>query len=170
MRYSAVAASLAVVTVAFAFGWSSRGLAQGRQGSPAAESQTVVIQQAPSDRSVEIPKELLAKYFKDMDAKKLQTLRMIEGGKYNVNIRRITNAETALVHPKTIDVWVVLEGGGTLTTGGTIQNGKIVGGQTHPLKAGDVEFIPPNVAHGVSGVTGSITFLNIRWDNDWTVK
>ena len=30
-----------------------------------------------------------------MDAKKLQTLRMIEGGKFNVNIRRIRNAETA---------------------------------------------------------------------------
>jgi mannose-6-phosphate isomerase-like protein (cupin superfamily) len=102
-----------------------------------------------------------------MDAKKLQTLRMLEGGKYNVNIRRITNAETALVHPTTIDLWVVLEGSGTLTTGGTIQNGKIVGGQSHTIKAGDVEFIPATVPHGVSGVQGSITWLNIRWDNDW---
>ena len=65
-----------------------------------------------------------------MDAKKLQTLRMIEGGKYNVNIRRITAAETALVHPITADLWVVLDGGGTLTTGGKIENGKIVGGQS----------------------------------------
>ena len=45
-----------------------------------------------------------------MDAKKLQTLRMIEGGKFNVNIRRITNAETALIHPNTTDLWVVLDG------------------------------------------------------------
>ena len=102
-----------------------------------------------------------------MDAKHLQTLRMIEGGKYNVNIRRITNAETALVHPKTIDVWVVIDGSGTLTTGGTIKDGKIVGGQSHPLKVGDVEFIPPNLPHGVSGVNGNITWLNIRWDVDW---
>ena len=94
-------------------------------------------------------------------------LRMLEGGKYNVNIRRITNAETALVHPTTIDLWVVLEGSGTLTTGGTIQNGKIVGGQSHRIKAGDVEFIPATVPHGVSNVQGSITWLNIRWDNDW---
>ena len=98
---------------------------------------------------------------------KLQTLRMLEGGKYNVNIRRITNAETALVHPTTIDLWVVLEGSGTLTTGGTIQNGKIVGGQSHTIRAGDVEFITATVPHGVSGVQGSITWLNIRWDNDW---
>ena len=167
MGYSrAVIAGLAAVVV---FGLLQRGIAQS-QPAPAGQSQTVVIQKAPADCSVEMPKELLAKYFADMDARKLQTLRMIEGGKYSVNIRRITNAETALVHPKTIDVWVVLEGSGTLTTGGTIQDGKIVGGQTHPLKAGDVEFIPTNVAHGVSGVAGSITFLNIRWDNDWQTQ
>jgi mannose-6-phosphate isomerase-like protein (cupin superfamily) len=141
-------------------------LAQPAQ-TGASGGQTVVLQQAPTDRTVPIPKEALAQYFKDMDAKKLQTLRMIEGGKYNVNIRRITNAETALVHPNTIDLWVVIEGSGTLTTGGTIQNGKIVGGQSHTIKAGDVEFIPATVPHGVSGVQGSITWLNIRWDNDW---
>lgn len=141
--------------------------AQGAASRQAAGAQTVVLQQAPADHTVAIPKETLAKYFKDMDAKQLQTLRMLEGGKYNVNIRRITNAETALVHPQTIDVWVVLEGSGTLTTGGKLENGKIVGGQSHLIKAGDVEFIPATVPHGVSGVKGSITWLNIRWDTDW---
>lgn len=142
--------------------------ALGQQLQTAASGgQTVVLQQAPIDRTVAMSKETIAGYFKDMDARQLQTLRMLEGGKYNVNIRRITNAETALVHPNTIDLWVVLEGAGTLTTGGTIQNGKIVGGQSHAIKAGDVEFIPATVPHGVSGVQGSITWLNIRWDNDW---
>jgi mannose-6-phosphate isomerase-like protein (cupin superfamily) len=105
-----------------------------------------------------------------MDAKKLSTLRMIEGGKFNVNIRRITNAETALVHPITIDVWVVIAGSGTLTTGGKIENGKIVGGTSHPLNVGDVEFIPAGIPHGVSGVNGNITWLNVRWDVDWPNK
>ena len=91
----------------------------------------------------------------------------VEGGKFNVNIRRITNAETALVHPNTIDLWVVLEGGGTLTAGGKLDNGKIVGGKSYPLKVGDVAFVPSGVPHGVSGVNGNITWLNVRWDNDW---
>lgn len=159
--YLSGSVGLAVIACVAALG------AQGTSSRQAAGSQTVVLQQAPADRTVAIPKETLAQYFKDMDAKQLQTLRMLEGGKYNVNIRRITNAETALVHPQTIDVWVVLEGSGTLTTGGTIQNGKIVGGQSHLIKAGDVEFIPATVPHGVSGVKGSITWLNIRWDTDW---
>ena len=145
------------------------GFAQ-RGGGQAAAPSTVILQQAPTDHGVAIPKEKLAQYLKDMDAKQLQTLRMIEGGKFNVNIRRITNAETALVHPVTVDVWVVLEGGGTLTTGGAIVNGKIVGGESHPIKAGDVEFIPAKLPHGVSGVNGNITWLNIRWDVDWPAK
>jgi mannose-6-phosphate isomerase-like protein (cupin superfamily) len=132
-----------------------------------AAAQTVILEQAPTDHVTSIPKEKLDQYLKDMDAKKLATLRMIEGGKFNVNIRRITGAETALVHPNTIDTWVVIDGAGTLTSGGRIENGKIVGGQSHALKVGDVEFIPSGVPHGVSGVKGQITWLNIRWDNDW---
>jgi mannose-6-phosphate isomerase-like protein (cupin superfamily) len=152
-------------SVAFA---QQRGQAQGRGGGRGGGA--TILEQAPTDRSVPIPKEKLAEYLKDMDAKKLATLRMIEGGKFNVNIRRITNAETALVHPNTIDLWVVLEGSGTLTTGGKLENGKIIGGQSHPLQVGDVEFIPANLPHGVSGVNGSIAWLNVRWDVDWEKK
>jgi mannose-6-phosphate isomerase-like protein (cupin superfamily) len=132
-----------------------------------AEGRTVVLEQAPRDHSIAIPKEKLAQYLKDMDAKKLQTLRMIEGGKYNVNIRRITAAETGLVHPITADLWVVLEGGGTLTTGGVLEKGKILGGQSRPIKMGDVVYIPSGLPHGVSGVDKNITWLNVRWDTDW---
>lgn len=148
----------------------SMAVAQTAAAQTTSASGTVILEHAPTDRSVAIPKETLMGYLKDMDAKQLQTLRMVEGGKYNVNIRRITNAETALVHPTTVDVWVVIDGSGTITTGGRLDNGRIVGGQSHPLKAGDVEFIPAGLPHGVSGVQGSITWLNIRWDTDWQGK
>jgi mannose-6-phosphate isomerase-like protein (cupin superfamily) len=142
-------------------------LGQTPAGGRGGEGRTVILQQAPTDRTVSIPLETLNKYYSDMDSKKQQTLRMLEGGRYNVNIRRITNAETALVHPDTADVWVVTQGGGTLTTGGKLENGKIVGGESHTVKVGDVEFIPAGVPHGVSGVTGSITWLNIRFDTNY---
>ena len=168
MRKTAIGAALMVAC-------GSIGLAQGGPQTPAGgagrgqggEGRTVILEQAPKDRSIAIPKEKLAQYLKDMDAKKLQTLRMIEGGKYNVNIRRITAAETALVHPITADLWVVLEGGGTLTTGGVLENGKINGGQSRQIKVGDVVYIPSGLPHGVSGVNGNITWLNVRWDTDW---
>jgi mannose-6-phosphate isomerase-like protein (cupin superfamily) len=151
----------------------SIALAQGGpQGAPGGrgqggEGRTVILDQAPKDHSIAIPRDTLAQHLKDMDAKKLQTLRMIEGGKYNVNIRRITAAETALVHPITADLWVILEGGGLLTTGGVLENGKINGGQTHHIKVGDVVYIPSGLPHGVSGVDTNITWLNVRWDTDW---
>ena len=127
----------AAIWAAFIVVCGSIGLAQAGAQAPAGgrggEARTVVLEQAPKDKSIAIPKEKLAQYLKDMDAKKLQTLRMIEGGKYNVNIRRITAAETGLVHPITADLWVVLEGGGTLTTGGVLEKGKILGGQSRSI-------------------------------------
>ena len=125
-----------------------------------------ILQPAPTDKSVPIPKEQLEKYLKDMEAKGMPTLRMLEGGKYNVNIRRI-KSPNAEIHPKTIDTWVVIEGGGTLVTGGKIVDGKIVGGQSFPMKVGDVHFIPANLPHGFSTVNGVVAWLNIRWDVDW---
>jgi mannose-6-phosphate isomerase-like protein (cupin superfamily) len=167
MRIFGAAMALALIVLAV---WG-QGPGEGKKGKgKKGEGGTVILQQAPTDRTVSIPLETLNKYYADMDSKKQQTLRMLEGGRYNVNIRRITNAETALVHPVTADVWVVTEGSGILTTGGKLENGKIVGGESHPIKPGDVEFIPAGVPHGVSGVTGSITWLNIRFDTNYDQK
>ena len=158
-------ATIAMTLAAVAFMAGQEAATQGKGKAKAAGA--VVLQQAPLDETVSIPLETLKKYYSEMDAEKNQTLRMLEGGRYNVNIRRITNAETALVHPDTADVWVVTEGSGMLTTGGKLEKGKIVGGETHAIKPGDVEYIPAGVPHGVSGVTGSITWLNIRFDTNY---
>jgi mannose-6-phosphate isomerase-like protein (cupin superfamily) len=160
--FAMIALSAAMVTFVLAQDPPAQG-----KGKAKGEGRVEILQPAPTDKTVSIPLETLKTYYSNMDSKKQQTLRMLEGGRYNVNIRRITGAETALVHPNTADVWVVTEGSGMLTTGGKLENGKIVGGETHPIKPGDVEFIPAGVPHGVSGVTGSITWLNIRWDTNY---
>jgi mannose-6-phosphate isomerase-like protein (cupin superfamily) len=160
MRIS-TATVIVIVGASGAFGCVPSAHGQGNGGG------TVILERAPTDHSVAIPIAKLQQYYADMDGKKQQTLRMLEGGRYNVNIRRITNAETALVHPNTADVWVVTDGSGTLTTGGKLEAGKIVGGESHQIKVGDVEFIPAGVPHGVSGVSGSITWLNIRFDTNY---
>lgn len=163
MRIIWTATALILLTVSFGPGQDSPARGRGR-----GEGAVKILQAAPEDKTVSIPLETLQRYYSEMDAGKQQTLRMLEGGRYNVNIRRITNAETALVHPVTADVWVVTEGSGTLTTGGKVENGKIVGGESHTIKPGDVEFIPAGVPHGVSGVQGSITWLNIRFDTNYS--
>ena len=130
--------------------------------------------QAPVDKAADFPLADLLATYKDMDAKKLLTMRLVEGGKYNVNIRRLSTAERPLVHPKTADVWVVTEGSGTLVTGGELvdstrsatgdlSGSSIRGGIERVIKAGDVVFIPAGLSHGVKETKG-ITWLNIRFD------
>jgi mannose-6-phosphate isomerase-like protein (cupin superfamily) len=104
---------------------------------------------------------------RDMDARQLQTLRLIEGGKYNVNLRRLKAAGPASAQPVTANLWVVLEGGGTLTTGGALGAGKINGGRTRVLQPGDLVYLPSGLPHGVTSVNGNLTFLDVRWDTDW---
>lgn len=133
-----------------------------------------VRMQAPSDKAADFPLSDLLSTYQEMDARKLLTMRLVEGGKYNVNIRRLTGAERPLVHPKTADVWVVTEGAGTLVTGGDLVDGtrsangdlsgaSIRGGVERVIKTGDVVFIPAGLSHGVTETTG-ITWLNIRFD------
>ncbi|MEZ5288923.1 MAG: hypothetical protein R2712_29800 [Vicinamibacterales bacterium] len=157
----AAAATLAGAALVLGLG----ALVVARQPAPGQGAR--ILQAAPTDHSVNVLGETLKRYLSEMDAHKLATLRMVEGGKYNVNIRRITDAETALIHPKTIDLWVVIDGSGTMTTGGKLEKGKIIGGVSNQLRVGDVAFVPAGVPHGVSGVNGNITWLNIRWDVDW---
>ncbi len=144
-------------------------------GSTDALAQGVLVrEEAPTDRAADFPLEELEATFRQMDAEGLSTVRLLEGGAYNVNIRRLRGAETALVHERTTDVYVIREGSGTLVTGGTLidENGVAVdgtrgasirGGVTRVIGVGDVVFIPAGVPHGIRESEG-MTWLNIRFD------
>src|SRR6188768_250060 len=160
MRAERIAVSAVVGMMTFGIGYSGSVAAQQNGGRGAGSGGgTHILEKATTERAVPLPKSKLDQYFKDMDAAHEETLRMVEGGQFNVNIRRIKKPEAApLIHPKTIDVWYVLEGSGAVTTGGT----------TDHLSAGDVLFVPANLPHWMNetGPSG-ITWLNVRWDVDW---
>jgi mannose-6-phosphate isomerase-like protein (cupin superfamily) len=84
-------------------------------------------------------------------------------------------------------VYVVLEGAGTLVTGGTLVNARpiaatsaihreltgpsatgsaIQGGERRMIASGDVVIIPAGVPHWFSAVEGSIRYLVVRVDPD----
>ena len=139
-----------------------------------ATAQMLVRQEAPTDRAADFPLAELEATFRQMDADDLSTVRLLEGGTHNVNIRRLRGGETALIHEVTTDVWVVREGSGTLVTGGTLvdedglavdgpRGAAIRGGVTRVIGVGDVVFIPAGVPHGIRDSDG-ITWLNIRFD------
>jgi mannose-6-phosphate isomerase-like protein (cupin superfamily) len=134
-----------------------------------------VRQPAPTDRAVDFKLGELEAVGRGLAAKGLITERILEGGTYSINVRHIASAETALVHGKITEVWVVREGSGTLATGGSLVDPKpgatageqsgssIRGGIERVINAGDVIFIPPGVPHGIKE-SKSITYLNIRFE------
>lgn len=110
----------------------------------------------------------------DMDAEQRTTVRLLEGGSCNVNIWRIRSGETALMHLRTTDVYVVREGSGVLVTGGRIadESGRAIDGQRgsgiidgteRQFSAGYPVLIPAGVPHGIRETDG-ITWFNIRFD------
>jgi quercetin dioxygenase-like cupin family protein len=90
----------------------------------------------------------------------------------------------AIAHSKVTEVFYVLSGGGTLVTGGTVENerafppetefvrlavgpstgGTFKGGDRRKLAPGDVVIVPAGVPHGFDEVTDQITYLSVRPD------
>jgi len=131
-----------------------------------AQDGRLFLDAAPLDHAVPIPKEQLEEYIAKMKKEEIGVVRMLEGGLFNVNIRRDENVTDENYKPEfhedTIDVWVIQEGSGTLVTGGKMVDGKQIGGVERPIKVGDVVFIPAGIYHGVRD-TKAITWLNIRF-------
>jgi len=95
---------------------------------------------------------------------------------YNAELRNLTGKQPVLQHIKRGDFMVILEGGGTFTTGGELVNSKLQnpngdltaegskGGVNREVKAGDVVFVPPGVAHYFSNIPDHVLEILVRWD------
>ena len=118
-------------------------------------------------------------------------IRVVDVGGYNVAVGVIHRPETppgvVAVHFEVTEIYHVMDGAGTLVTGGTMVNAKtrpadsisvkfedgpgasgtaIQGGVTRKIKAGDVVVIPAGVPHWFSEIEGSITYIVVRVDPD----
>jgi mannose-6-phosphate isomerase-like protein (cupin superfamily) len=116
-------------------------------------------------------------------------IRVVDAGGYNVAVGAIHRPQTppgvAAVHFKVTEIYHVIDGAGTLVTGGTMINAKprppdsvsvkledgpgasgtgIQGGVSRRIKAGDVVVIPAGLPHWFSEIQGSITYVVVRVD------
>ncbi len=128
-----------------------------------------------------------------------QPLRTVDGGTANVGIfivRRpqepdqgCTIEHDTLVNDRTTSIFRVLDGAGTLVTGGKLTNPaplsaddpdlKLVGsgsrgkgiqnGKSHRITKGDVVIIPAGVPHGFSAIEKSIIYEVVRVDSGKTL-
>jgi hypothetical protein len=94
---------------------------------------------------------------------------------YRINVVRRTTPQGAIAHPDGTEVHHIVEGGGTLVTGGTIVRptsagargaacATIDGGVTRHVAKGDVILIPAGTPHWYKDLDGTITYLEVRFD------
>jgi mannose-6-phosphate isomerase-like protein (cupin superfamily) len=109
-------------------------------------------------------------------------LAEIPGGhKASVALLRRTKAETsALIHDYVTEIYEIVDGSGTLITGGSLEDPKESdltrvnagmshtgvhrGGESRKVKAKDVIIVPAGMAHRFSELDGPITYLVYRFE------
>ena len=87
---------------------------------------------------------------------------------YRINLVHRARPAGALAHAGNTELHYIVEGSGTVVTGGTIVRGQgseatIEGGETQRVVKGDIVVIPANSPHWYSAVDGTITYLEVRW-------
>jgi glc operon protein GlcG len=88
---------------------------------------------------------------------------------YRINVVRRGKAAGAIAHQVGTEVHHIIDGAGTLVTGGTIVRAAggtavIQGGESRRVVKGDVILIPENTPHWYEDVEGSITYLEVRFN------
>ncbi len=98
---------------------------------------------------------------------------LLQADKYSVLVVRRTGPGQSELHEKDTDVFYVIDGAATFTTGGAMVEGKtttpgevrgtgIRDGESRRIAKGDVLAIPNAVPHWFSGVEGSVTYLVVK--------
>jgi mannose-6-phosphate isomerase-like protein (cupin superfamily) len=89
---------------------------------------------------------------------------------YRINIVRRGKGAGAMAHVPGTELHYILEGSGTLATGGHIVRpagggtASIEGGEVRKVAKGDAILIPENTPHWYKDVEGSITYLEVRFN------
>jgi len=121
------------------------------------------------------------------DAVSDHPIRVVDVGGYKVGtygvFRPRTAKQEAVFHEtKMTEVYYMLEGAGTLVTGGTlvdpqrtsgnitVRADRIEGGVSRRIAKGDVVIIPAGVPHWWSNLEGDLSYLIIRPDPEGTQK
>jgi mannose-6-phosphate isomerase-like protein (cupin superfamily) len=103
------------------------------------------------------------------------------GHKASLAMLRRTKAETsALIHDHVTEIYQIMEGSGTLVTGGSLEDGKATdltrlnagmshtgvhrGGESRRVKPQDVIIVPAGTAHRFAELDGPITYLVYRFE------
>jgi mannose-6-phosphate isomerase-like protein (cupin superfamily) len=92
---------------------------------------------------------------------------------YNVNLEYRTSAAPAAQHEKDAELFYVIDGSGTMVTGGKLAGEKrtndanlsgtaIEGGNTRRVSKGDFIIVPENTPHQITAVEGTLVLMTFH--------
>lgn len=151
-----MAATSLVTLLTFAI-WAQRGQAPaGAAAAPAITASEVaaMIAKSPSDKNA-------------------LGQRMLQLGTYNVNMEHRVMGQAAAVHEKEAELFYVIDGAGTIVTGGKLVEEKrtndanlsgtsIQGGVSKRISKGDWIMVPEGVPHQIPTVEGALTVMSLH--------
>jgi mannose-6-phosphate isomerase-like protein (cupin superfamily) len=145
--------------------------------SAAAFAQQPANPQAPSDKvSYMSGADVAAALAKGKPDSRSTNVRVFSFGPYNVNVeKRNPVAQGATMHESVAELLHVVDGAGTIVTGGTIPNatkngtntsGKTIeGGTRQTLTKGDWILVPSGVPHEFVDIKGNLTMMYLYLPN-----
>jgi mannose-6-phosphate isomerase-like protein (cupin superfamily) len=129
--------------------------------------------QAPTDKASYMSgADVAAALAKGKPDSRSTNVRVFTFGAYNVNVeKRNPVAQGASMHEAVAELFHVIDGAGTLVTGGTIPNGTkngtnvsgktIEGGTRQAVGKGDWMLVPAGVPHEFVDIKGNLTVMSL---------
>lgn len=135
-----------------------------------------VAQQAPAQKlytSASDVQGMIAKSKADRKDQPTIASPLIRNAPYNVNLEYRASIGPAALHEKEVEMFYVVEGSGTLVTGGKLTNEKrnnadnlggtgIEGGNVREVAKGDFFFVPANTPHWFSKINGTLVLMSLH--------
>lgn len=162
-------------------------------GLAAVAAMLVMAEDVPPKHAIYIMDSDVKEVLKGAPPKVDQQIRVVDMGKYNLAVGIIHRGPTregapasGIAHAQETETYIIVSGGGTLITGGTIQNGRpsppesevtkllngpstsgrMEGYESRDVKPGDIIIIPFGVPHGWMNITDHVDYLSVRPDPD----
>ena len=156
MQKRTMAAMSLVVLMAFSI-WAQRGAEKAKPATAIifnAADAAAMIAKSPADRNV-------------------GGQAMIQLAPYNINMEHRVMGQAAAVHDKEAELFYVIEGAGTIVTGGKLVDEKrtndanlsgtsIQGGVSKRISKGDWIMVPEGVPHQIPQVEGALTVMSLH--------
>jgi mannose-6-phosphate isomerase-like protein (cupin superfamily) len=164
---------ITVRAISFAFVFVALGAAAAAGQQPAAPAATPVTAMKTFCSSADVQALIAKAKSERKEGQPIVVERVVQLVPYMANLEYRASVGPAAVHEKEAELMYVVDGSGTITTGGTLVNQTrtnpanltgtgIDGGAPQKIAKGDFIFIPENTPHWINTIDGTIILVTLH--------